>query len=154
MICWKTLGPQLELLNKVLIGAQQPSEWKSGDVALILKKPLRTDINNYRPITLISCVSKLLTKILAKRLSVELDKEDMAGAEWIQSKSSLQGQPVHFEHCFGVQQKQETLSHLLFVDLKEGLITGFYYLNSNNSMSPPRSLTIWRTITSRIRSPC
>ena len=53
----------------VLISGLTPFTWKEGDIALILKKPPQTDVNNYRPITLISCVSKLLTQILAQQLS-------------------------------------------------------------------------------------
>ena len=60
----------LEMFNNVMSGSQVPSDWKLGDVVLILKKPSATNIANYRPITLISCISKLLTRILAKRLSV------------------------------------------------------------------------------------
>ena len=62
-------------------GAQIPSDWKIGDVVLILKKKPQTEVANYRPITLISCMSKLLTKILAKRLSAAVDKEDIVGPE-------------------------------------------------------------------------
>ena len=44
----------LEMFNNVMSGSQVPTDWKLGDVVLILKKPLATNINNYRPITLIS----------------------------------------------------------------------------------------------------
>ena len=69
----------LDLFNNVLTGGSLPSDWKIGDIVLILKKPPRTDINNYRPVTLISSVSKLLTTMLAQRLSSALDKEDVVG---------------------------------------------------------------------------
>ena len=46
-----------------------PEDWKAGKVKLILKQPPEMDIANYRPITLISCVRKVLTKLLAKRIS-------------------------------------------------------------------------------------
>ena len=48
----------LEMFNNVMTGAQIPSDWKIGDIVLILKKLQCADINNYQPITLISCVSK------------------------------------------------------------------------------------------------
>ena len=47
----------LSMFNNVLVGGQSPDSWKEGDLVLILKKPPRTDISNYHPITLISCVS-------------------------------------------------------------------------------------------------
>ena len=71
----------LEMFNNVMSGSQVPTDWKLGDVVLILKKPLATNINNYRPITLISCISKLLTRILAKRLSVVIEMEDIVGPD-------------------------------------------------------------------------
>ena len=71
----------LEMLNNTLISGRIPDSWKEGDVALILKKPPQTDISNYRPITLISCISKLITKILAQRISL---------AKWVQSQQIMQ----------------------------------------------------------------
>ena len=55
----------LTLFNNLIVGGQTQLSWKEGDVILVIKKPLQTDLNNYRPITLISCI-KLLTRILAK----------------------------------------------------------------------------------------
>ena len=71
----------LEMFNNIMAGGLVPPDWKVGDVVLALKKPPQTDVSNYRPITLISCVFKLLTKILAKRLSAAVDKEDIVGPE-------------------------------------------------------------------------
>ena len=51
----------LELFNNVLLGGVNPRDWKLGDIVLILKRPPVTDISNYRPITLISCLSKVLS---------------------------------------------------------------------------------------------
>ena len=71
----------LDLFNNVLTGGRLPSDWKIDDIVLILKKPPWSDINNYQPITLISCMSKLLTKILARRLSAALVKVELVGQE-------------------------------------------------------------------------
>lgn len=67
----------LEMFNSVIVGGQMPDSWKEDDITLVLKKPPQTDISNYRPITLISCISKLLTKIIAKRLGEAITKEDI-----------------------------------------------------------------------------
>ena len=71
----------LEMYNNIMISGQTPDSWKEGYIALILKKPPNTNINNYRPITLISCVSKLWTKIMAKRVSESIEVEDIIGPE-------------------------------------------------------------------------
>ena len=125
----KNTGPTarnmlLELFNNVLIGAQLPNEWKSGDIVLILKKPPRTDVNNYKPITLISCVSKLLTKILAKRLSAALDKEDIVGPEQngFRANHSCGDNLFILNTILEFNKTKKLLSHLLFVDLKEAYV--------------------------------
>ena len=111
----------LEMFNNVMSGSQVPSDWKLGDVVLILKKPLNTNINNYRPITLISCISKLLTRILAKRLSVVIETEDIVGPEQngFQSSRSCSDNLFILHTALEVNKSRKLLSHLLFVDLKE-----------------------------------
>ena len=67
----------LELFNNILMTGVVPEDWKKGNVVLIHKRPPSTDIMNYRPITFISVVSKLLTKILAKRISVAVENSNV-----------------------------------------------------------------------------
>ena len=107
----------LEMFNNVKI----PSDWKTGDIVLILKKPPRTDINNYRPIILISSVSKLLIKILAKRVSAAVEKEDIIGPEQsgFRSNRSCSDNIFILNSILEFNKSKKLLSHLLFIDLKE-----------------------------------
>ena len=80
----KSAGPQarkliMRLFNNVLETGRNPKEWKVGNIILALKRPSDTDIANYRPITLISCLSKLLTKIIAERLSAAAESSGIQG---------------------------------------------------------------------------
>ena len=59
----------LEFLNNVMIGGVNPDQWKVRKVVLVLKKQPSTYAKNYRPITLISVLSKILSSILAVRVS-------------------------------------------------------------------------------------
>ena len=59
----------LELFNHIWRTGIVPEDWKEGEVVLLPKRPPVTKIENFRPITLFRCTSKLLTKIIAKRLS-------------------------------------------------------------------------------------
>ena len=52
----------LELFNNRLLSGTNPSASKLGKVILTLKRSPEQDIENYRPITLVSCLSELLTK--------------------------------------------------------------------------------------------
>ena len=45
-----------------------PSLWKLANVCPVYKKGNRSDINNYRPISLMSCVGKLVERILFKNI--------------------------------------------------------------------------------------
>ena len=46
-----------------------PEEWETAVVILVLKKGGRSDVSNYRPISLLSATSKVLEKIVAAELS-------------------------------------------------------------------------------------
>ena len=111
----------LDLFNNVLAGGSLPSDWKIGDIVLILKKPPRTDINNYRPVTLISSVSKLLTTMLAQRLSSALDKEDVVGQvqNGFRKNRSCSDNIFILNTILEANKNKKLLSHLLFVDLNE-----------------------------------
>lgn len=71
-------GPTLQeaiktLLNKCLAEGKIPKSWKNAEVILIHKKGDNTNIENYRPISLLSHLYKLLTKIITNRLTTKLD---------------------------------------------------------------------------------
>ena len=105
----------------VLISGLTPFTWKEGDIALILKKPPQTDVNNYRPITLISCVSKLLTKILAQRLSKAIEIDDIIGPEQngFRSHRSCSDNTFILNSLLELNKSRKLKSYLLFVDLEE-----------------------------------
>ena len=111
----------LEMFNNIMAGGLVPPDWKVGDVVLVLKKPPQTNVSNYRPITLISCVFKLLTKILAKRLSAAVDKEDIVGPEQngFRAPRSCSDNIFILNMILEINKSIKLLSHLLFVDLKE-----------------------------------
>ena len=73
------------LFNKVLDTGVIPTQWACGNIIPIYKnKGARTEPQNYRPITLLSCLGKLFTAIINNRLhnyadSVQLILENQAG---------------------------------------------------------------------------
>ena len=81
----KLLPVYVNLFNKILELGIFPNKWSSGVIIPIYKKNgARTDPENYRPITLLSCVSKLFTSVLNDRLqhfilSNDLLSENQAG---------------------------------------------------------------------------
>ena len=111
----------VQMFNNVIVGGEPPDSWKDGDVVLILKKPPQTEVSNYRPITLTSCISKLLTKILAKRLRDLIEKEDIIGAEQNGFRSSRTCIDNIFilNSVLEMNKNKKLLSHIMFIDLQE-----------------------------------
>ena len=52
------------LFNLSITSNKFPNIWKEANVLPLFKKGDKTDINNYRPVSLLSCVGKLLERII------------------------------------------------------------------------------------------
>ena len=61
------------LFNAVILGGKTPQSWQSGVVALFFKKGDKTLLKNYRPITLLSHVYKLFSRVITNRLARRFD---------------------------------------------------------------------------------
>ena len=122
----KAAGPMARglirrLFNNVLSSGRNPSEWKVGDVILALKWPLDTDISNYRPITLISCLSKLLTKIMAERLSRAAESAGILGDQQngFRAGRCCADNIFILNSVLDFNKSKRLQSYILFVDLQE-----------------------------------
>jgi hypothetical protein len=63
--CIHTLAPTLSLLSNLFYSSGSlPSEWKLANVDPVYKKGSKTDVRNYRPISLTSLVIKVMEKII------------------------------------------------------------------------------------------
>jgi exonuclease III len=67
----------LKLCNLSLREGRLPEEWKVSRVTMIPKKQPASDPNNYRPISLISCLSKLVERVVGHRLASFLEKNKL-----------------------------------------------------------------------------
>lgn len=72
--CLKKIWPVikkswLHCFNEFEDNYELPKGFNSSFVALVPKVPHPKDVSNFRPISLINCTSKLLTKIWASRIS-------------------------------------------------------------------------------------
>lgn len=61
-----------QLIDKCIFEKRIPDEWNNASVVLIYKKGNKTDLKNYRPISLLTHLYKILTKVL-NRLTNKLD---------------------------------------------------------------------------------
>ena len=67
----KTLA---KLCTKCLSERRIPTAWKNAKMMTIFKKGNKKDLNNYRPIYLLSNIYNVLAKVLTKRLKKTLDE--------------------------------------------------------------------------------
>ena len=60
--------PLTMLFNRSLSEKVLPSFWKLADVIPLFKKDDPSVVSNYRPVSLLSCVSKIMERIIFKRV--------------------------------------------------------------------------------------
>jgi len=61
-------GALTQIFNSILASGEVPEDWKTADVVPLFKKDNRDKPGNYRPVSLMSVVEKLLEKILKERI--------------------------------------------------------------------------------------
>ncbi|CAF4455321.1 unnamed protein product [Rotaria sp. Silwood2] len=85
------------LFNSILNIGYIPNEWKKANIILLLKPNKdKQHPSSYRPISLLSCLGKLLEKIMKQRLMVILDKRNILP-----------------EHQAGFRPKKSTLNNII-----------------------------------------
>ena len=67
-------GPLCYLINLTMINGTIPNEWKLAKVIPIFKYGDRTDPNNYRPISILPILSKILERAVPSKLLDHLEK--------------------------------------------------------------------------------
>ena len=72
---YKVRYVMLLLFNNILSSEYFPSHWSVGSIVPIFKKGDKKDVNNYRGITLLSCMGKLFTRIINKRIDTWAESE-------------------------------------------------------------------------------
>ena len=66
-----------DMFNRLLFLESSPIEWNKGIIVPIFKKGARNDLNNYRGITLTSCVSKIFNRLVCDRISKFIEENDV-----------------------------------------------------------------------------
>ena len=72
--------PITKLFNHSLNSGQVPVDWKCGIITPIFKGGNRSEAVNYRPVTLLPTISKVLEKLVARKLVDHLEKHDLISA--------------------------------------------------------------------------
>jgi len=72
------LAPHIcNMFNTIIDSVFFPDIWSNGIIVPIHKKGFVSDVNNYRGITLVSCLSKLFTSVLKKRIEKKCNEHNL-----------------------------------------------------------------------------
>ena len=86
-----------KLFNKVLDTGEIPEEWVIGLIHPLYKgKGNKDDTDNYRGITLLSCLGKLFTSILNSRLTTFLEENELLS----ENQTGFRENHSTLDHCF------------------------------------------------------
>ena len=64
-------------MNKCIINGKFPNSWKQAKVNILFKCGAHADINNYRPISILPTLSKLIEKFMQDHLMTYLNTFDI-----------------------------------------------------------------------------
>jgi len=64
----------LKMFNHCLATNTMPDEWKRATISMILKKGCKKTRDNYRPISITSCIAKFFEKLILNRIKIHLRK--------------------------------------------------------------------------------
>ena len=114
LACVSTL---VELFNTILDTGIIPTDWSLGVILpLFKKKGVATDPGNYRGITLLSCLSKLFTAILNRRLTKFIDKNLGNEQAGFRAKHSTMDHVFVLHHVIDFYRQQGRRLYCAFVD--------------------------------------
>ena len=148
----------IELFNLVLEKNIIPDSWLTGIIKPIYKKKGDiSDPNNYRPITILSCLGKLFTKILNNRLSNFLEENDIltpAQAGFRKSFSTTDNLFVIYNLMQILHSRKQKL-YCAFIDFTKAFDTVWrvgLWLKMQNIGIEGRFLTLVKAMYSGIKS--
>ena len=114
------LAPKItRVFNKIMETEEIPEQWLSNVIILIHKKGSRNDLNNYRPITLMSNLYKLFSKIIVRRLTKTLDEEQPQEQAGFRSKFSTSDHLQTLNQVVEKTREHNLKLYMAFIDFKK-----------------------------------
>ena len=112
-------GPIAELFNKIFELHQFPDIWKEGLVVPLFKRADKSKVQNYRPVTLLNAMSKLIESVIFKRIFDHMSQNTLF---YIFQSGFLPGhgtipQLVHIIHSIHEDIVQGKHTRAIFLDL-------------------------------------
>ena len=109
------------LYNRVMDQSQVPKAWNRGRVVLVHKKGDSSDLNNYRPITVLTCMNATYSKLINERLTEVVERHKLLGEIQNGFRKDRSGADSSFTLCsilWKANVKKKKV-HLAFMDLQK-----------------------------------
>jgi hypothetical protein len=113
--------PLSNLFNLSLLNHKVPTAWKRANVVPIHKKNSRNIVDNYRPISLLSCVGKLMERIIFKHLFNHVRDNKILSefqSGFVPGDSTV-NQLVQLYHLFSEALDQKKDVRIVFCDISK-----------------------------------
>ena len=113
------------IFNQSLLTGIYPSDWKLAKVTPIFKTGSKTDLNNYRPISVIPAVAKIFEKIIYDQLYNYLNVNDLLTScqSGFRSLHSTLTALLETSNNWCVNVDKGLLNGVIFIDLKKAFDT-------------------------------
>ena len=110
-----------DIFNAVFDSGFFPDKWSEGLIVPVHKKGMLNDPNNYRGITLLSCLSKLFTSVLNNRINKFCDENSVISDAQFGFKKGVSTTDASFILMSIVQKflNENKRLYCIFVDLKK-----------------------------------
>ena len=110
--------PLSHIINLSIIQGVVPDDFKSAKVVPIYKKNDKTDVGNYRPVSILSVVSKVIERVISDQLE-----------EYLVKQSLLYDFQSGFRHGFSTDTCLTYLTDYIRVQMDKGHLVGMLLLD-------------------------
>ena len=107
------------LFNKIIRSENIPQQWYKSSIVLLHKKGNRDDLNNYRPISLMSIIYKVFMKILTNRITRRLDENQPPEQAGFRSSFSTMDHLQTINQLIEKTQEYNMTVYMAFIDYKK-----------------------------------
>ena len=108
--------PIADIFNHALHTGVFPSKWKSANVTPVLKKGSRYKVLNYRPISLLSVISKVFEGLLHKRIYNHVSSHIASEQHGFVKKRSTITNLAEFTHCIASNMNNKLQVDAIYTD--------------------------------------
>ena len=120
------VAPSLtQIFNKIISTGIFPTDWKLAKVTPIFKKGKKDEMNNYRPISVISVVAKIFEKLIFEQLYEYLNNNNLISASQsgFRTLHSTLTALIETVDNWSINIDNGLLNGVIFIDLKKAFDT-------------------------------